>query len=83
MCGEPQYIPLLRKTDAEGRQVVRIWVEAGTAPYYAYAWAGSGRLTVGEVVPVPWETFAGEPVIHDGRVVGLGSDWRGEFTVLR
>lgn len=43
---------------------------------------GTALLKVGDSVEVPWTTYDAEVVTHQGKVVGLGSDWRSELKEL-
>lgn len=78
-CGQIKWRPDVRMVDALGRQLVRVrFDDRPGASQYTYAISGA-PLQVGARLRLPG--YDGDPAI--AVVVGLGSDYAGELTVIR
>jgi hypothetical protein len=81
-CGQMMQRPDVRLADAAGRQLVRVRFHDGPgAREYTYI-NGGASLSVGETVTVPDAVSGVANKRTTGTVVGLGSDFAGELTVI-
>jgi hypothetical protein len=81
-CGQMKLCPDVRLADAAGRQLVRVRFHDGRgAREYTYL-NGGASLSVGEAVTVPDAISGDANRRRTGTVVGLGSDFAGELTVI-